>query len=97
MNDLKEMKKDELIELVVEMECLLMWLENKFGKGKKFKKGRKEMVLDILKRGVDVSISDIGKEIGITNRNVSSLLSYLRDDEIEIMKIGRGKGLLRLA
>lgn len=95
--DLKDMKKDDLIELVTEFECLVHWLEDKFSKGKAFKTGRKEQVLNILKRGEAVSILDIATEIGITSRNVSSQLSYLRDDSIEIIKIGRGKGLLKLA
>ena len=94
--DLKEMKKDELVGLVEEMECLLIWLEDKFGRGKKFKKGRKEEVMEILGRGEAISIADIAAEIGIKSRNVSSQLSYLRDDGIEIIKVGRGKGLLKL-
>ena len=96
MDEIKDLKKDELVSLVEEMECLLIWLEDKFSKGKKFKKGRKDEVLEILNRGEAVSISDIAAEIGINNRNVSSQLSYLRDDGLEIVKTGRGKGLLKL-
>lgn len=94
--DLNKMKKEELIDWALELECMLGALEDKFSKGKVFKTGRKEQVLNILKRGEAVSISDIATEIGIKSRNVSSQLSYLRDDGVEIVKIGRGKGLLKL-
>lgn len=42
--------------------------------------GRKSEVLDIIKREGKVSINDIAKEIGISDRNVSSQLAYLRKD-----------------
>ena len=42
--------------------------------------GRKSEVLGIIKREGKVSINDIAKEIGISDRNVSSQLAYLRKD-----------------
>ena len=42
--------------------------------------GRKSQVLDIIKREGKVSINDIATEIGISDRNVSSQLAYLRKD-----------------
>ena len=96
MQELKDMKKEELVTWIGELECLLIELESRFAKGKNHKTGRKEQVLEILKRGKAISISDIAVELGITNRNVSSQLTYLRDDGADIGKIGRGKGLLKL-
>ncbi len=86
----------EAVEVVEEMECVLLMLEDKISKFKKIKKGRKEEVLEILKEGKLVSIKDIGDRIGISSRNVSSQLSYLRDDGYMIAKIGRGHGKLKL-
>ena len=42
--------------------------------------GRKAQVLDIIQREGKVSIGDIAAEIGISDRNVSSQLAYLRKD-----------------
>ena len=57
--------------------------------------GRKEEVLNMLKEGV-YSIKELGVEIGISSRNVSSIVSYLRDDGIEFREINKGgnKGLV---
>ena len=63
------------------------------GRGKK--SGRKEEIFGMLKEGV-WSIKELGVELGISNRNVSSILSYLRDDGIEFREIKKGdsKGLV---
>ena len=42
--------------------------------------GKTRLVLDIIKREGKVSINDIATEIGISDRNVSSQLAYLRKD-----------------
>ncbi len=84
-----------------ELEEVLCWLELKLSV-KKFKIGRKSEVLDILKEGNLVSVGDIAKRIGITSRNVSSQLSYIRNDfekdgnKMIIVKVGRGVGKLKL-
>ena len=67
MKDLNEMNKEELLALVME-------LKEKKGEG------RKDQVLAIIKREGKVSIGDIAEEIGISDRNVSSQLAYLRKD-----------------
>lgn len=57
--------------------------------------GRKKEVLDILKKEVDgISIKEISKRIGISNKNVSSQLSYLRDDGYVFGDLGEGKRVL---
>lgn len=100
---MKEIKlsNEEMVVVINEMEEVLCWLEGKLNK-KKFKVSRKEEVMDILKEGNLISVSDIGKRVGISNRNVSSILCYLRDDlekegnKKSIVKIGRGVGRLKL-
>lgn len=84
MKDLNEMKKEELVNLVCELEDCLIMLEDKFSRGKSFKKGRKDEVLELLKEVGRISVGDISKKLGISSRNVSSQLSYLRKDGILI-------------
>ena len=100
MKKLNEFKKEELVELVRDMECVLNWMENKIGKGKGFKKSRKEEVLEIWEEGKRVFVGDIAKRLGITSRNVSSYLTYIRRDfknaknGWEIMTDTKGRKLL---
>lgn len=67
MKSYDEMSKEELLVIVKEME-------------EKKGEGRKDQVLNIIKREGKVSINDIANEIGISDRNVSSQLAYLRKD-----------------
>lgn len=94
MDWMKE-KKEVLVEMVEELELCLCELEKRLNV-KKFKVKRSDEVLEILKRGKLVSISEIGEEIGISNKNVSSVLCEIRDKGYEIVKIGRGFGKLKL-
>jgi biotin operon repressor len=89
--ELKEMKKDELMELVEDMECVLNWIENKIGKSKGFKKSRKDEIREIMEEGKRVFVGDIAKRLGITSRNVSSYLTYLRRDGMEIITDSKGR------
>lgn len=52
--------------------------------------GRKEQVLALLQEKGHVSIPDIAKSLQITDRNVSSQLSYLRKDGWRIATDSRG-------
>ncbi len=51
--------------------------------------GRKLEVLNLLKEGV-WSVKELGVKVGVSNRNVSSVICYLRDDGFSIKKINRG-------
>jgi len=51
--------------------------------------GRKEEVLSKLKEGI-WSVKELGNEFGISSRNVSSIICYLRDDGYVIKKVGNG-------
>ena len=58
------------------------------------KPGRKDEVLAILQRGKHVTVSQIAKEVGISERNVSSQMSYLRKDGHNIATDSRGAKFL---
>jgi len=58
------------------------------------KPGRKDEVLAILRRGKHVTVSQIAKEVGISERNVSSQMSYLRKDRWNIATDSRGAKFL---
>jgi len=55
--------------------------------------GRKEEVLEILKGGL-YSVKELGVMVGVSNRNISSVICYLRDDGYGIKKIGNSKLVL---
>lgn len=55
--------------------------------------GRKEEVLEILKGGI-YSVKELGTKVGVSNRNISSIVCYLRDDGYGIKKIGNNKLVL---
>jgi biotin operon repressor len=54
------------------------------------KVGRKQEVLDLLKTGKHYKIPELAKILGISDRNVSSQLSYLRADNYAIATDARG-------
>jgi biotin operon repressor len=89
------MKKERFDELVESGMFDELWVEvNNEIDNIKNKKGRKSEVLEILKRGENVSIMEIGKELGISCKNVSSQLSYLRSDNYNICTDKDGKKFL---
>jgi len=86
-----EMTKSELMEVVDELENMLICIEGKLCKYKGVKEGRKEEVLKILKEHGNIKVGDIAKLVGISERNVSSQLSYLRRDGIQIATDSKGR------
>ncbi len=68
-----------LLDQVVEMEEVLMWLENRLCQHKIKPTGRKDQILEVLQKG-PVCIRDLAKQFGMTDRNVSCVVSYLRKD-----------------
>jgi len=81
-----EMNKSELLELIeklkMENENLLKKVSNK--------KGRKEEVLELIREKGKISIKELGEVIGISERNISSQLSYLRNDGYKFGKNSKG-------
>ena len=53
--------------------------------------GRKKEVRDILEEGGRYSIREIGERLGISDKNVSSILSYLRKSGLKICTDYEGK------
>lgn len=68
-----------------ENEELKKKLENKKGNG------RKEEVLGLIREFGKISIKDLSEKIGITDRNISSQLSYLRKDGLKFGKDSKGR------
>lgn len=95
---IEKLKVDELRGLVAEYESVLCFMEIRLGRGRKIKKGRKEEVIELFlnDRKKLWSVKEISKVVGITSRNVSSQLSYLRKDGYEFVRVGGGVGKLRL-
>jgi len=54
------------------------------------KPGRKEEVLAILKEGAHISVPMLAKRVGISERNISSQMSYLRKDGYAIATDSKG-------
>lgn len=77
-------KKDDLIEMFMEM----------LGNKRKFKKGRKDEVLEILQEGGSFGVNELSKLVGISDKNISSQLSYLRKDGYKIGTRSNGKKYL---
>lgn len=89
---LTEMKKNELVEMIEDMECCLSMLEDRVVQKEKIKKqGRKEEVHDCLVANGKISVGDIAVKVGISARNVSSQLSYLRRDGVNIATDSKGR------
>ena len=90
---MKDMTKEELVQVICEMEEVLAWMEEKITVQKKVQTGRKEQVLEILKEG-PIFVQGIADRLGISARNVSSQLTYLRRDGYEIATTSVGKKFL---
>ena len=83
-SDVEKFKKDELVEMMLEM----------LGNKRKFKKGRKDEVLEIMLEGGSFSVGELAKLVGISDKNISSQLSYLRKDGYKIATRSNGKKYL---
>lgn len=82
--DMMNYKKDELVDCMVEM----------LGNSRRFKKGRKDEVLEILNEGGSYGVGELAKMVGISDKNISSQLSYLRKDGYKIGTRSNGKKYL---
>jgi len=81
---IKSYKKDELVEMLMET----------LGNKRKFKVGRKDEVAALLMTGKSFSVDELAESIGITPKNISSQLTYLRKDGYEIGTRSNGKKYL---
>jgi biotin operon repressor len=86
---------DELISHISECynEIDNLTLQIKIKAGRK-SDGRKTEVLDLLKNNDSITIVEISERIGITTKNVSSQLTYLRQEGHNICTDSNGRKFL---
>ena len=84
-------KNDELTAQVAELENMLVCLEERLSQVKPIKVSRKVEVMNILKDNGHISVADIAILVGITERNISSQLTYLRRNGINIGTDSKGR------
>ena len=95
---------DIIDELLLDLEKFYKFISmGDSGLGSDFKKrvleklkvekgdGRKEELRKILEDGGRYSIRELGEKMGISDKNVSSILSYLRRDGLKICTDSDGK------
>jgi len=87
------MTKDELTlqAQVAELENMLVCLEDRLCQVKPIRTGRKKEVMAVLRDKGHISIADIAILVGITERNVSSQLTYLRRGGVSIGTDSKGR------
>jgi biotin operon repressor len=94
INELKDVdEKEELVEKVgkFKKEELVEMMLELLGNKRKFKKGRKDEILEILVSGGSYGVEELAKMVGISGKNVSSQLTYLRKDGVKIGTRSNGK------
>lgn len=84
LEQLQEMANDEVIAYALELQEKL---------SRKRGDGRKQEVLALLQNG-PISIFDMAEQLGITNKNVSSQLCYLKKDGYAIATNSKGEKFL---
>ena len=82
-----EMNKSEMMEMIERLKKENDVLVKKIGSKEK---GRKEEVLELIREKGKISIKEMGEVIGISERNISSQLSYLRKDGFKFGKNSKG-------
>ena len=91
--DLEKMNKKELVKVVESLQQQVLDLQVQLEKSKNGE-GRKSQVLELLRTNATMSIIEIANEIGISAKNVSSQLTYLRNDGYAIFTDPNGRKLL---
>ena len=84
----------ELTSIVEDLECTLVWLETKLNKRAPKPEGRKEQCLKLLVSAGHISVAAMSTRIGISARNISSQLTYLRKDGHAIATDSLGRKFL---
>lgn len=83
----------KVVALMNEVQRLNEVIENM--QSSTVKVGRKKQVLDILQNATHpMSIAQIASAIGISTKNVSSQLTYIKSDGIKIISDSNGKKVL---
>lgn len=84
--DYSKMSQSELIETIETLNSQIEALRNKAG--------RKAEVLEILRTSSPITIVAIAERLGISTKNVSSQLTYLRQENHNICTDVNGKKFL---
>ena len=99
MKSINEMTKAELLDEIQRVndicetnEAVIMDLTQKLEASSK--DGRKSQVLDLLRENTTISILEISSKLGISTKNVSSQLTYLRSDGYQIFTDPNGRKCL---
>jgi len=93
MSILKKMNKEELIKECEDQMQIILELQTRLESSQNGS-NRKAQVLEILRNNSSISIVNIAKKLGITAKNVSSQLTYLRSDGYRIFTDNHGKKVL---
>jgi predicted HTH transcriptional regulator len=83
--EFSKMSKEELMAALMESEKRVESLK------KSKVEGRKDQVLNLIRLKGKISIKEMAREIGISERNISSQLSYLRNDKFKFGKNSKGE------
>lgn len=86
MADFDSMELEDLYTLIFELEDKL--------ESAKTNKGRKSEVLDLLRKNETLTIIEMAERLGISAKNVSSQLTYLRQEGFNICTNAQGRKFL---
>jgi len=99
MKTINEMTKAELLDEIQRVndinethEAVIMNLTQQLEASSK--DGRKSQVLELLRENTTISILEISSRLGISTKNVSSQLTYLRSDGYQIFTDPNGRKCL---
>ena len=87
------MERDEMMEMIDYQSQIILDLQVRLESSKNGQ-NRKSQVLEILRTHSSISIVDIAKKLGISAKNVSSQLTYLRTDGYKVFTDNHGKKVL---
>jgi len=90
----KEMTKEEMTKMIEDQAQIILDLQVKNESLKMNGSNRKKQVLELLRNHNSISILDMSKKLGITAKNVSSQLTYLRSDGYKVFTDNFGKKVL---
>lgn len=94
LEELENLENQELSLIIIEFQEEIMKLENQIDSKKT---GRKQILYDIMKDHEHFSLNELSRKMTelcgkpINSKNVSSLLTYLRTDEVPICTDHLGK------
>ena len=91
--DYDKMTNEELIRELEEKEEVILDLQVRLENSKNGE-GRKSQILDLLRSQGSLSIMEMAEKLGISTKNVSSQLTYLRTDGYQIFTDPKGRKVL---